>query len=170
MREHAKDIFEKITANPLLLAVSLLIMAILFLLAMNEVTKAPNLKDDAVVAVRIDKARVEATVAKSAEARTKGLSGTDSLGKDKGMLFISGSEQIPMIVMRGMKYPIDIVWISQGTVSEVTPDVQPQPGVPDDQLTRYKPSGPADQVLETNAGWAAEHEVQPGDPVGISSL
>jgi uncharacterized membrane protein (UPF0127 family) len=165
-----KNIISKITSNPLLLAVSLLIMAVLLLFVVTEITKEPQLKDDAKVVVRIDQARLEATVAASAEARTKGLSGTDSLGADRGMLFVSSPAEIPMIVMRDMKYPIDIIWISQGTVSEVTPNVAPQPGVAADQLTKYQPSGPAGQVLETNAGWAAKHGVQPGDPVSISGL
>lgn len=168
--EKFKGITNKITSNPVWLAVSLLVVAMILLLAVTEVTKEPQLKDNATVVVRIDKARLEAKVAESAEVRTKGLSGTESLGANEGMLFINSSNEIPAIIMPDMKYAIDIIWITQGTVSEVTPNVQPQPGIPTDQLTRYQPSGPADQILETNAGWAAKNGVQPGDPVKINSL
>jgi uncharacterized membrane protein (UPF0127 family) len=167
--QKAKEILGTITSNPVWLAVSLLVVAVILLLAVNEITKEPTLKDNAKVVVRIDKARLEAIVAKSAEERTKGLSGTNSLGANSGMLFISPNEN-PVIIMRDMNYPIDIIWITKGTVTEVTANVQPQPGVPTDQLTKYQPSGPADQILETNAGWASKHGVQPGDPVKINSL
>lgn len=170
MKTTFKDILKKILENPVLLSVALLIVAVVILFAMTEITRQPDLRDDAKVVVRIDRAQLQATVAASAAARTKGLSGTESLGENRGLLFVSGQREIPVIYMHGMNYPIDIIWISQGTVSEVTPDVQPQPGVPEDQLTKYHPAGPADQVLETPAGWAAKQSVQPGDPVKISSL
>lgn len=165
-----KDLLHKIQTNPLLLTAALLIIAVVLLLTVTEVTKQPKLEDGAEVVVRVDRAQLEATVAASADSRIKGLSGTESLGENQGMLFVSGQEEIPMIVMRDMNYPIDVIWISQGTVSEVTPNVQPQTGVPEDQLTKYQPAGPANQVLETQAGWAAKHGIQPGDPVKISSL
>lgn len=165
-----KQISKKILASPWLLTVTLLIMAAALIFVMTEVTKQPDLHDGATVVVRIDRARVDATVAASAAARGKGLAGSPALTNNRGMLFTSGHSEIPEIFMRGMTFPIDIVWISRDTVSEVTPNVQPQPGVPDDQLTRYRPAGPIDHVLEVRAGWAAQHGVQPGDPVSLSSI
>lgn len=165
-----KQTIQKILGNPLLLIVVLLGIATVLLFVMIEVTKQPELRDGNKVVVRIDRSRIDATVAASVAAREKGLAGSEPLSENRGLLFTSSRSEIPTIFMRGVNYPIDIVWITAGTVSEVTPDVPPQPGVAEDQLTRYRPSGPADQVLETQAGWAAQHNVQPGDPVKISSL
>ncbi len=165
-----KNVLHKILAEPWLLTVTLLILAATLIFVMTEVTKQPDLHDGTKVVVRIDRARVDATVVASAGARGQGLAGSPPLADNRGMLFTSGHSEIPEIFMRGMTFPIDIVWISKDTVSEVTPNVQPQPGVPDNQLTRYRPAGPVDRVLEVRAGWTVQHGVQPGDPVTISSI
>jgi uncharacterized membrane protein (UPF0127 family) len=136
---------------------------------MTKTTKLSDLQDGTTVTVRIKRTVVTATVAASDAARSHGLGGAAPLAVDRGMLFVASPHDVPVFTMRGVTFPIDIVWITAGTVSEVTPNVRPQPGVPDAQLTRYKPSSPVEHVLEVPAGWAAQHGIKPGDPVAISS-
>jgi uncharacterized membrane protein (UPF0127 family) len=81
------------------------------------------------------------------------------------MYFLLTSDA-PRIWMKGMRFPLDLVWIDGGRVVDVTARVPDQPpGTPDAELPVYAPSRPANRVLEVNAGWAARNGVRPGDKV-----
>ena len=65
--------------------------------------------------------------------------------------------------MKGMRFPIDIVWIDRGRVTGIERNLP----VPQGDVPLYSLRGPADHVLEVPAGWAARHGVEPGDRVSI---
>jgi uncharacterized membrane protein (UPF0127 family) len=68
--------------------------------------------------------------------------------------------------MKGMRFPLDLVWIDGDRVVDVTARVPNEPpGTPDAQLPVYSPSRPANRVLEVNAGWAQRNGVKAGDRV-----
>ncbi|MBS3903024.1 MAG: DUF192 domain-containing protein, partial [Anaplasmataceae bacterium] len=71
--------------------------------------------------------------------------------------------------MRGMNFPIDMVWIREGKVVGVTADVQPEPGKAVYQLASYPPPEPVDMVLEIKAGEAERTNVKAGDIVVVGS-
>jgi hypothetical protein len=79
--------------------------------------------------------------------RYQGLSDTDTLPRDHSLLFVYDQETDRRIfVMRGMRYPIDIVFIDgTGTVTAVHSAVS-EPGTAEADLTRY--AGRARWVLE----------------------
>jgi len=54
-----------------------------------------------------------AEIADTLGERERGLSGKQSLGDDKGMLFIFEEETLPGFWMKDMKFPIDILWIDE---------------------------------------------------------
>lgn len=97
----------------------------------------------------------------------KGLSGRSSLEPYDGMLFIFSSESQYAFVMRGMKFPLDILWFSKGEVVDIAPNVPPEDGVPEAQLRQYLPRKPATMVLEVPAGWAAKNEIKIGDRLSV---
>ena len=67
-----------------------------------------------------DLAAVDARIADSPAKRYTGLSATDSLGPDEGMLFVHDSRSRRGYVMRAMAFPIDIVFIdSDGTITTI---------------------------------------------------
>ena len=106
--------------------------------------------------------RVE--VARSGSERALGLGGRASLDADAGMLFDLGGVTIPSFYMRGMQFPLDMLFIdNQQRVVSITPDVRPEPGVPDNQLRRYTSSLPVRYVLELNAGAAARLGIETND-------
>ena len=116
--------------------------------------------------VRIGAMQVQAEVPKD-DAFYRGLGGRESLADDRGMLFVFPQSGPHSFWMKDMLIPIDIIWISaEGRVVEVK-TVQPEPGVPDDQLSVYNPNDPALYVLEVRAGLAAEKGVQVGDEAQI---
>lgn len=89
-----------------------------------------------------------------------GLSNRSDLGPIDGMLFLFNHHHIPVFWMKNMQFPIDIIWISDGEVVEITPNV---PISTTDKLPTYSPRVPINMVLETRAGWATENNIQIGD-------
>jgi len=109
---------------------------------------------------------VDARVADSPQERYRGLSGTDPLENDTGMLFVFPDESNVSFVMRGMNYPLDMVFIdAEGNITTVYTVPVPPENASESELERYP--GRAKWVLEVPAGWAERHGVSPGDTVEI---
>ncbi len=110
-------------------------------------------------------------VAKTDEEKIKGLSGRDSLPKDTGMLFVFEEKGNHGFWMKNMKFPLDIVYISDNKVVEIIENA-PAPSENQDPSTLpiYKPSEPANYVLELNAGQAKESNIKQGDTIELNDL
>ena len=98
---------------------------------------------------------ITVAIAQTTEELTTGLSGLESLPDDQGMLFVFNEPVIPIFWMKGMNFPLDVLWVRDGRVVGILENIQHEPGVPDNQLTQYKPSAAIDMVLEVNAGFVA---------------
>ena len=147
----------------------IVLLAIVTSLGIMFLNRPPAFTDDATVTVRVDEARLRAEIAVSSEKLAKGLMGAEPLADDRGLLFVYEQPATHRIWMKGVSFPIDIVWISGDTVTQVTSKVPPaKPGAADADIPKYSPDGPVDKVLEVSAGWARRHSVQPGDPVRFS--
>ena len=62
-------------------------------------------------------------VAKTPKHQYRGLGMRDDLGGYDGMLFIFPFSKKAGIVMRDMRFPIDIVWLEQGVVVDIAKNV-----------------------------------------------
>lgn len=120
--------------------------------------------------VGIGNSQIEVTLAATTAKRSKGLSGVESLGENEGMLFVFEKEnQTSPFWMKGMLIPIDIIWINDGKVSEITDSAQPpQAGIKDKDLKLFVPDDPYDYVLEVNAGFSQKNNIKVGDNVDLS--
>lgn len=105
-------------------------------------------------------------IAQTSDQITKGLGDRNTLGSD-GMLFILPRKQIPQFWMKGMRFNLDFVWIENGTIVALTPNVNAQPNIPDVQLTIYSPGILVDWVLELPEGTIQKEHFGIGDPVHL---
>jgi uncharacterized membrane protein (UPF0127 family) len=112
--------------------------------------------------VTVGGASVRAEVADDRASLERGLGGRDALPRDAGMLFLLPDDS-PAIWMKGMRFPIDVIWIKDDRVVDVTTGLQPPDG--SGPLPTFSPARPANRALEVNAGWAARHDVARGDRV-----
>lgn len=112
-----------------------------------------------------DGLRVQVTVASTDATREKGLSGREGLRPDEGMLFLFDHPYTYGFWMKDMKFPIDILWISDGTIVDMTTDAAVP--VPGQELPLYFPRIPVDKVLEVPAGFAKDHGLRTGLRVDI---
>lgn len=101
-------------------------------------------------------AEVNVRVADSAHERYVGLSNTEELGPNEGMLFVHETEGEYAYVMRDMDFPIDIVFI--GADQRITAIYHA--AVEEPPLTRY--NGRGKWVLEVSYHWTRENNVTVG--------
>jgi hypothetical protein len=150
-----------------ILAIVVLATAALFGAACGASSKdAVATREPGLALVRIGTLVVQAEVPEG-DAFYRGLGGRESLFDDRGMLFVFPEPGRYGFWMKDMLIPIDIIWLSaEGLVVDIQA-AQPEPGVPDQQLKRYNPSGEAKYVLEVRAGLAAEKGAQVGDEAQI---
>lgn len=114
----------------------------------------------------IDKAQVNVEIADTKEKRTKGLASRDSLATDSGMLFVFEKADLYRFWMKGLKFPLDFIWISSMRVVDILTNVDPPAtNLPDETLPRYAPVVPIDMVLEVNAGFVESHNIRVGDKI-----
>lgn len=92
-------------------------------------------------------------IADSVSEQTLGLGDIATLPKDHGMLFIYSETDEYTFWMRNVEYPIDIIWLRDGTVVDITANIPPEQATT--ALTdyqQYSPNQPVNMVLEVGAG------------------
>ncbi|MDO8557484.1 MAG: DUF192 domain-containing protein [Candidatus Jorgensenbacteria bacterium] len=120
------------------------------------------------VEIKIGDQLINAEVASNAITRAQGLSGRGSIGVNEGMLFVFDKPGKHSFWMKGMKFPIDIVWIDEkDVIIGITKNVEPQPGIVQNLLKAYYPPAPAKRVLELKAGRTGLFRAGVGDVVRI---
>jgi uncharacterized membrane protein (UPF0127 family) len=110
---------------------------------------------------------VDATIASTPSHWLKGLSGKSGLRENEGMWFKFNTRDYHTMVMRDMKFPIDIVWLDSDKVVDIAPGLKPENGLQESQLTLYRPRLPATAVLELPSGFAASSGLKIGDTVAF---
>ena len=111
-------------------------------------------------------ATVEVRIADTRSKRYTGLSDTDSLGANEGMLFVHDREDEYAYVMREMAFPLDIVFVdADGTVTRIHHADRPPAGTSGDDLTRYP--GRGKYVLEVPQGYTDDRGIEVGDRLRI---
>lgn len=112
------------------------------------------------------KAQLAIEIADTKEKRSNGLGFRQSLATDSGMFFIHESPEKYTYWMKGMQFPIDIIWIKDDIILDIIPNIPPPiQGQTDDTLERYSSTVEVNRVLETNAGFVTSNNIQKGDKI-----
>ncbi|MEK7680988.1 MAG: DUF192 domain-containing protein [Patescibacteria group bacterium] len=115
------------------------------------------------IQIKIADQELRVLVADTQERKIKGLGGRKSFGKYGGMIFPFSAPDKHGIVMRDMKFPIDIFWIANGKVVDIAPNVQPEHGKSEAELMVYWPRVSSTLVLEMPAGAMRKNGFKIGD-------
>ena len=99
-------------------------------------------------------------------SRQQGLSDRSEIGSD-GMLFVMPMLGTYPFWMSRMHFDLDIVWLAEDQIVDITPNVPAQPGVPLGQLPFYTNDQPCNLILELPAGRAALLGLQVGDKLVV---
>jgi len=107
--------------------------------------------------LRIETAEIEAK-------RTQGLSDRKTLCSNCGLLFIFDKTGGYGIWMRRMHFDIDILWLADNKVVDITYAAKkPSKEEFDFPKTIYHSKLPVDKILEVNAGWVEKNKIKIGD-------
>jgi len=105
--------------------------------------------------------RVEAAIADNRSLRYTGLSDTDELPENRGMLFVYEAEQDLTYVMREMSFDLDVLFVyGNGTIESIHERPAPEPGEDGESI---RAAGEGQYVLEVNRGWTESRGVEEGD-------
>ena len=111
--------------------------------------------------IRIGNIPIRVEIVNSYEERATGLSGRNSLEGIDGLLFVFPEADYHAIWMKNMKFPIDIIWISEDlTVISIEKNVTPQ-----SYPNLFRPPRPAKYILETNIHYADTFGIRTGQSV-----
>ena len=133
-----------------------------FVLFLSFTTGCQRQTELRMIEINSHKLRVE--ISDSQAKRAKGLSNRDSMPENNGMLFIFDGYQQPYFWMKDMRFPLDIMWLKDQTIVEITPEV----AIPTStHLIMYQPGIPVNSILEVNAGWVKRNGILIGDKINI---
>jgi len=104
---------------------------------------------------------IEAYIADTGEKIERGLGGFQALDKNHGMLFVLKSEGLYPFWMKGMLFPIDIIWIN----NDLKVVYIKQNADPASYPEVFYPDTPASYVLEVPAGTSFRHNFKIGTPM-----
>lgn len=120
------------------------------------------------VEVELGGERFIARVADTSEKRAKGLSGTNPLKQNEAMIFVFGGVESHTFWMKGLTYPLDIIWFNEGKIVDIAPRVPPtNPDVPESQYPRYSARLPTKYVIEVPSGTVDRLGIKIGDPISV---
>lgn len=134
----------------------------------SELAQLLSIADRSFIPVRVGGIDLTVEVVNTAESVTLGLSGRESIGAD-GMLFVFPRSGELRFWMRDMLFDLDMVWINDLTVIDISRNV-PKPTSATSVLPTYSPKSPASLVLEIPAGKAAEWNIIEGSKLSILGL
>lgn len=141
-----------------------LVSGILFLFVISPSNKRGEVKPET-PSVTIGNATFSVEVARTSEEQRRGLGYRDTLCESCGMLFLFERPEKMGFWMKGMRFPIDILWIRDGTVVHIERAVSHT-----DQQTVYTPQEPADSVFEVNAGMSDRYRIHIGSTVSFHGM
>jgi uncharacterized protein len=116
--------------------------------------------------VRLDGKQFYVDVAKTKEQQEKGLDIYSKLPITRGMIFPFRDAGYYSFWMKGMKFPIDIIYINNNKIVDIFTNV-PYPKDSIQEPVIIRPSQKANFVLEINAGLSRKYNFKKGDLVKI---
>jgi uncharacterized protein len=148
----------------ILLILGLLILAaVIAAIARGNFKKNSSSSDD-LSTVSINGQTYQVEIVSTIEAQARGLSGRERLEKNSGMLFVYSEPASQAFWMKGMKFPIDIIWIKEQKIVGITENAP----VDSNLIPKiYNSPGKVDLVLEVAAGTAAATGIKVGDAVKV---
>ncbi len=118
--------------------------------------------------VEVNGKRFYVEIADDDASRTQGLMFRDHLADNRGMFFIFRREEPRSFWMRNTRIPLDIIYLDRDlrvvSISANTPPCRTR------QCPSYPSRGPAQYVLEINAGQAEALELKRGETINTGNI
>ena len=112
--------------------------------------------------VKVNGQEINVEIASTPEQQYQGLSDRREICAACGLLFVFPDAGIKSFVMRNMNFPLDIIFIDNGTIKNIAANLKPEGSEP---KNIYESAGAANQVLEVNGGYCEKYNIKPGDKI-----
>lgn len=116
--------------------------------------------------LRIRSIVYSAEIAATPQEKELGLGQRDNLAPFHAMLFPYDHAEAFSFWMKGMRFPLDMIWIRDNVIVDISKNV---PVSIDGKLPVYSPREPVNKIVEVNAGDADKFGFQIGDVVSIKN-
>jgi len=137
-----------------------LILILLLALAGYFFTNFYSIHGNFIVHMRVENYPIRSEIVDDQSKREIGLGGRSGLCASCGMLFLFEGESKYAFWMKGMKFPIDILWLDDEKVLYMVENVPYS-----EQNRTYAPDKPARMVLELPAGTCEREGIREGSKV-----
>lgn len=112
--------------------------------------------------VKINNTIIPVEIVDTKPKQIQGLSDRKELEKNSGMLFIFQSKEIRRFWMKNMHFPLDIIWINDNKIVNISKDLPPKGETPDNT---YSSETEVNYVLEVNAGFCNDKGIEIGNDI-----
>ncbi|RJR16232.1 DUF192 domain-containing protein [Candidatus Microgenomates bacterium] len=143
------------------------IISVLSIVILYHVNKRELTSDVTSPTVTIGSVTYSVEIADTDAARSQGLSDRENLAQNAGMLFHFPQKSQHGFWMNRMHFPIDIIWISDNKIVDVSENA-PIPAETGGVPQTFSPKEPVNYVLEVNAGEFARNHFSIGQEVEIN--
>lgn len=139
----------------------IIILAVLAIFTNYAFSEIVSMQGNPIMHVYVRDILVKAELVRTETRIEKGLAGRSRLADGRGMLFEMPDEDTQHFWMKGMRIPIDIIWIESGRVAGCEKNVLPT----DPRI--FTSPGDAGYVLEVPEGFCDKYKVAVNDQVKI---
>ncbi len=128
--------------------------------------------DDGAARVIFEEVWFDVQVPRAQHLWEQGLTGRPYLEAGKGMLYIADGPDVGSFWMKGMRFPLDFIWIGRNCrVVDIHPYVSiPLPNTPDERIPIYRSYTTAAYALEVNAGESDRYDIRVDDSVEFNNI
>lgn len=145
-----KTLYKKIIFVAVVLCIVVFPPVVKYILSFSENQK---------ITIKIKECKLIVEVADTDLTRSTGLMFRKELGKDKGMLFVFGTERNVSFWMKNTSIPLSIAFIDKnGIITEIL-DLKPN------DLTSKKSKKKVKYALEVNQGYFKKNNIKAGDKI-----
>ena len=139
------------------------LLVIIFLLVGFFLISRPskNFIPENIKYVKIAGQSIKVDLALTTTEQQKGLGGQNGLKENEGMLFVFDRPGEYYFWMKGMNFPIDIIWVGEDLrIVYIKKDARPEL-----YLETYDPGRDAKYVLEVISGFSEKNNLKKGDMI-----
>jgi uncharacterized membrane protein (UPF0127 family) len=141
---------------------SFFVLVIFFLAGFFLISQpSKNLTSENIKSVKIAGQDIKVDLALTGERQMQGLSGLSDLAEDHGLLFVFEKPGKYYFWMKGMNFPIDIIWITENMKVVYIKKNAP----PDSYPETFGPDANTKYVLEIRSGFSDKNNLKVGDSV-----
>src|SRR3989338_8632999 len=113
--------------------------------------------------IKVKDTVIKVEIAETTAEQVKGLAGRAEICETCGMLFEYSDYQIRNFWMKGMQFPLDVIWILNDEIVGIEKNVQILDSA--DETSRIKSPKVVNRVLEVQIGRADQYGLEAGDKI-----